>query len=141
MRLNSHLLEVDPSGVHTIVDARKRLSKNFSAYEFQCSDGTPLWAVSPFLIEGLQKLRDEFGRASINSGFRTASFNSSLKKSSVRSKHLFGLAADVVFFDAPLEDVRARAGELAFGGIGHYPNWRTPGLHLDIVGSGRRWSG
>jgi len=50
--------------------------------------------------------------------------------------HGKGMALDVVFYsrrpgDVPLDEQYALAKQFPWGGIGLYPRWKAPGLHLD----------
>ena len=57
------------------------------------------------------------------------------------SQHYLGNAVDLDFRGVPLRWQLMSAERFAFGGIGVYPFWNRPGLHLDIreVDIGARW--
>lgn len=59
---------------------------------------------------------------------------------SAGSAHYRGLAVDLHLVGMPVIDQYLLAEKLGeFGGIGLYPHWNTPGLHLDMAEKGRRW--
>lgn len=75
------------------------LSKNFSAYEFDCECGVcELTLVSIQTINILQMLRDAAGPIHINSGFRCEQHNTAVG-GAPKSQHLLGKAADVTCKD------------------------------------------
>jgi zinc D-Ala-D-Ala carboxypeptidase len=70
------------------------LSKNFSRPEFECPCGCGYDQIEFALVESLQKVRDNFGPMTINSGCRCGPHNRSVG-GSPQSSHLRGLAADI----------------------------------------------
>lgn len=48
------------------------------------------------------------------------------------SEHYLGLAVDLHIVDMPLFEQWVWAEQYAFRGIGLYPYWNNPGLHVDI---------
>lgn len=132
------------------VDGNARLSEHFKLSEFQCRDGQDFVAVDPRLVELLENIRKVCGDAvHINSGFRTASWNRQQKGSAPRSKHLYGLAADiwVGHYDQNRQPVRTKTpAEVAAiaeiflgssGGIGIYKTF----THVDVRTGSSRWKG
>lgn len=112
-----------------------QLSPNFKLHEFQCEDGTHVLLVHPALVTGLQRLRDHFGRpVTINSAFRTHAHNNDVGGVQ-ESRHLWGMAADVVIDEVPPTHVRDWAENEGWGGIGYYYSF----THLDVQGRDRRW--
>lgn len=84
------------------------LSKHFSRHEFQCTGcrgrpcsqghnaGKGFSVVDAQLLEILEHLRAHFGRSiTVNSGFRCEARNAVVGGAS-KSKHLHGMAADIV---------------------------------------------
>jgi hypothetical protein len=51
---------------------------------------------------------------------------------SKKSQHYLGRAADINIKGVSLLDAFNAAVKIGFTGIGVYPFWRTPGLHVDI---------
>lgn len=51
---------------------------------------------------------------------------------SANSQHYLGFAVDLHFHGIPLLDQYLSAERFPFTGIGIYPYWNNPGLHLDI---------
>lgn len=51
---------------------------------------------------------------------------------SPKSQHYLGKAADISIKGTSLLDAFNKAIEIGFSGIGVYPFWNTPGLHVDI---------
>ena len=59
------------------------------------------------------------------------------------SEHYIGLAVDLHITNTPLVDQWLAAERFPFRGIGLYPFWNNPGLHLDLRkgrrNAGQRW--
>jgi uncharacterized protein YcbK (DUF882 family) len=79
-----------------------KITEHFSVHEFDCRDGTPYppeWIESRLrpLCEDLELIRSTCGDnpITINSGYRTPAHNRS-QRGARRSKHLYGIAADIV---------------------------------------------
>jgi len=70
------------------------LTKHFSNWEFECSCGCEFDQVQIEFIERLQKVRENFGPLTINSGCRCERHNRKVG-GSPDSSHLRGLAADI----------------------------------------------
>jgi len=62
-------------------------------------------------------------------------------KHTKHSYHYVGKAADVYCDEIDLLDFYLASERFSFGGIGVYPNWAHPGLHLDVRRTkvGARW--
>jgi len=57
------------------------------------------------------------------------------------SYHYLGMAADIHIVGLHVVDQFLLASRLPdFGGIGAYPYWAAPGIHVDIGQPGRRWA-
>jgi len=121
-----------------------RLSDHFIIGEMASRDGNDLLLVHPALIEGLELLRNRLGSPlHINSAFRTKSHNEAIQiasdpkyvPGSSRSRHLYGLAADVVCRNVKPDDVARIANEMGFGGVGSYNSF----THIDVSRASRRW--
>ncbi|MEL7168058.1 MAG: DUF882 domain-containing protein, partial [Bacteroidota bacterium] len=72
----------------------------------------------------------------ITSGYRTASHNASLRKSVKNSKHLLGMAADIVVRGVSHQRVQSYVDALGIGGVGFGETF----THIDVVGEARRWT-
>lgn len=129
------------------------ISKNFSANEFDCHDGTP---VPPELLSNLtrlifallQPIRDAWGAPLIVvSGYRTPEYNAKVGGAGA-STHLKAEGADIR--PIYLRDVTRLYDRIhtlhlentltALGGLGRYPNW----VHVDtrkVGGRLRQWKG
>ena len=115
------------------------LTKNFSASEFKCKDGThvpdDLMENVQLLCDNLQVLRDELDRPiRIISGYRSPKYNRRIGGAR-RSQHMTGSAADFVCPRGPaLDDVFAvivqamRDGSLPYP-VGQVINERSGGAH------------
>ena len=121
---------------------------HFNITEFKCKCGgkycTGYPAVIDFrLLEGLEKIRNEYGKpVKIKSGFRCKSWNSLQKGSSPTSRHCEGKAADI-HIDGTTTTVNGRSkliaywyatvkGRYAYGNInGSHPNMGSS-VHVDV---------
>lgn len=121
------------------------LTKNFSADEFACRDGseTPCDVLVNLkeLAMNLQVLRDHLGKPiTINSGYRSPSYNKRVG-GAVNSQHLTGHAGDIhvpgkrpVQVKAMIEKLISE-GKMKQGGIGLYKTF----VHYDTRGTIARW--
>ena len=126
-------------------DSKKRLTPNFTVYEFRCRDGSDTIMVDEALVVVLQCIREHFGKAvTITSGYRTASHNAKVGGSR-SSQHLLGRAADIQVQDTDPLTVAAYAESLmpGWGGVGRYPvkSGRAKGwVHVDTRPNKSRWT-
>ena len=122
-----------------------KLTKNFSKSEFDSKDGAEMpkkvLANVKKLAEALQVLRDNVGKPiTVNSGYRSPEHNKE-SKGKPKSKHLLGIAADIVVEDhTPKEvfeliELLTEKGELPEGGLKAYDTF----THYDIRGKKARW--
>lgn len=110
---------------------------NFQVIEFACKDGTDTILHDTMLTYGLQQGREYFKAAyHINSGYRTLTYNRSLKKSSDTSQHIKGKAADFTVKGHTPKEVYDYYDKWWQGGLGLYVS--DGFVHLD-TGSKRRW--
>lgn len=120
-------------------DGNVYLSQNFRAREFACKDGSDTFFVSSDLVEVLQKIRSHFGAAvTITSAYRTESHNKK-EGGAAQSRHLYGLAADIVVSGVAASKVADYAETLlpSTGGIGRYSGF----THVDVRKTRSRWKG
>lgn len=103
----------------------KMLSANFTVREFACKDGSNTVKIDYELVCILQKIREVTGRPiTINSGYRTASYNRRVGGAS-NSYHIYGRAADIK--GANLDDITDIANALGVRGILRYGTF----VHID----------
>ena len=77
-----------------MIDKNENLSKNFKVYEFLSPDSKEL-ILSELLVSIIQNIRDKYKKSVIiTSGYRTQTFNDSLKGSIKNSEHVKGKALD-----------------------------------------------
>lgn len=128
-------------------DRKKKLSPNFTVYEFRCRDGSDVVMIDESLVVLLQCIREHFGKAvTITSGYRTAAHNTAVGGAK-SSQHLLGRAADFHVEGVPVAAVAAYAETLlpSRGGIGRYPKdaahpKRSTGwVHIDTRAGKSRW--
>ena len=126
-------------------DRKKKLSPNFTVYEFRCRDGSDVVMIDESLVVLLQCIREHFGKPiTITSGYRTGTHNTAVDGSR-SSQHLLGKAADIQVAGVSVEDVAAYAESLmpAWGGVGRYPvkAGRAKGwVHVDTRPNKSRWT-
>ena len=122
-----------------------QLSKNFKSTEFDCNGKgccttTP---IDPKLVELLQNIRDHFGASvNLNCGYRCPVHNAQVSGASKTSKHMEGLAADIVVKGVhPVRVARYIETINGFAGrIGCY-TWDDKGngfVHVDVRGTNSR---
>ena len=115
----------------------KLLSPHFRVREFACRDGADLVKIDTDLVELLERIRTATcGAVTVNSGYRTASYNQKVAGARA-SQHLLGRAADIQVSGAsPL-----LVGQIAeyylggHGGIGVYQTF----THVDTRTARARW--
>ncbi|WP_373723133.1 YcbK family protein [Bacteroides heparinolyticus] len=108
-------------------DGNTYLSTNFKVKEFKCNDGSDTILIDSDLVTYLQKIRNWAGKAvTINSGYRTASYNQSIG-GATNSYHVKGQAADIVVSGKTPLEVARKAEELGMKGIIKYGSF----VHVD----------
>ena len=116
-------------------DRNKKLSANFTVKEFACKDGNVAVLIDDKLVNGLQKIRDHFGKSvRINSAYRTAAHNKAVG-GSPNSQHLQGKAADIVIAGVSPLKVAQYAEAIGMGGIGLYDGF----THVDSRDNKSKW--
>jgi uncharacterized protein YcbK (DUF882 family) len=103
--------------------------------------------MDPALIDLIWELHQELGSKEpvhLICGYRSPATNEMLRRTSGgqarKSRHLTGEAADIVFPDVPLKQLRYAALAKERGGVGYYPNSGLPFVHVD-TGNVRHWPG
>ena len=112
-------------------EGSRQITEHFRVYEFACSDGSDVVFISTALVEILENIRVHFGAAvTVTSGYRTVSYNASVKGSSPKSQHCSGLAADIWVEGHTPAEVYAYADKLLgeHGGLGIYNTF----VHVDV---------
>lgn len=124
-----------------------KVTKNFSASEFDCNDGSlmPEDVMENVieLAEQLQILRDHIGKPiTINSAYRSKEYNRRI--GGVKSSfHIIGKASDLYVKGMSAREVYSvisdliRAGKMKEGGVGLYVSQGF--VHYDIRGTRARW--
>lgn len=108
-------------------DGETSLSTNFKVKEFRCKDGTDTILIDSTLVSYLQSIRDWAGASvTINSGYRTASYNESIGGAK-NSYHVKGQAADIVVSGKTPLEVARKAEDLSMKGIIKYSSF----VHVD----------
>ena len=119
-------------------DGETSLSANFKVKEFACKDGSDAILISDELVQLLQKIRDNFGKAvSINSAYRSPAHNAAVG-GSTKAQHMLGTAADIwIGGVTPLEVAQyAEYLQPKAGGIGLYQSF----THVDVRSNRTRWN-
>ena len=115
-----------------------KVSEHFKLSEFKCNDNSRVVVLNSELVSVLEMARNHFGKAiKINSGYRTVSYNSTLKNSSHNSQHTHGNAADIVVTGVNPIDVY-RYFNMSYPdtyGVGIYNTF----VHIDVRPNKVRW--
>ncbi len=103
--------------------------------------------MDPALIDLIWELHEELGSKEpvhLICGYRSPATNELLRRTSggqaKNSRHITGQAADLVFPDVPLKQLRYAALAKERGGVGFYPTSGLPFVHVD-TGGVRHWPG
>lgn len=122
-------------------DKEKNISAHFKVKEFHSrKDPADLVKVDERLIALLENIRNHTGKPVIvNSGYRSAAYNATIKGAVSNSQHVQGKAADIRIAGVS----PAKVAEIAecylgsSGGIGIYSTF----THVDVRKSCARWKG
>ena len=123
----------------------EKLSANFKTGEFHCQ-GVNCCTQTPIddkLVEFLQKIRDHFGKpVLINSGYRCKKHNAQIPNAGTRSKHMDGMAADIMIRGIAPKEIARFAESIGVKGIGCYDT-AADGyfVHIDTRESKYFWRG
>lgn len=110
---------------------------NFKVKEFACSDKSDKIVICLIAVKRAQAIRNQIGKSMIiNSGYRTKSYNATLKNSNPKSLHTKGYAIDFYFQQISGSKMYAKLSSSYPGGLGKYSNF----THIDS-GRRRRWNG
>ena len=103
--------------------------------------------IDPALIDIIWEMHEQLGsKAPVHliCGYRSPATNEMLRRTSGgqarHSRHITGQAADLMFPDVPLKQLRYSALILERGGVGYYPRSGIPFVHVD-TGNVRHWPG
>lgn len=116
-----------------------RLSNNFISTEFDCKGNgcCSETLIDEKLVNYLQQIRNHFGRpVIINSGYRCTSHNKAVN-GATKSKHLYGMAADIYINGIEPKEVAKYAESLGIKGIGLYDTF----VHIDTRTTKSFWYG
>jgi uncharacterized protein YcbK (DUF882 family) len=111
-------------------------------YTLRCHGKGEEFPISLKLVELVDFLQDHFGadRVSVVSGYRSPEYNEHLRHTLRRvahdSRHLQGMAMDILLPGVSKQQLTAFAETLRSGGVGDYSDSRF--VHID-VGPVRRW--
>jgi uncharacterized protein YcbK (DUF882 family) len=101
--------------------------------------------MDPALIDLIWELHEELGSKEpvhLICGYRSAATNEMLRRTvggqAQNSRHIVGQAADLMFPDVPLKQLRYSALIAERGGVGFYPASGVPFVHVD-TGNVRHW--
>ena len=122
-------------------DKEKYISAHFQVKEFHSkNDRADLVKVDERLIELLENIRKSTGKpVIINSGYRSAAYNATIKNAVPNSQHVQGKAADIrIVGVAPRKVAQIAEWFLGnSGGIGIYSTF----THVDVRKGCARWKG
>ena len=113
------------------------ISPHFKREEFACNDECGFDTVDVELVEVVEDVRAHFGKpVTVNSGCRCQIHNAFVGGED-HSKHLLGIASDIVVKDVSPSDVYVylnRKYPHTYG-IGHYETF----THIDVRSNRARW--
>lgn len=108
-------------------DGEKRISTNFQVKEFRCKDGSDKIVVDvDFVRDKLQKIRNKFGAVTVNSAYRTETYNKKVGGAK-SSYHMKGQAFDLVVKGCAPAELARYAQSIGCGGVIQYNSF----VHVD----------
>ena len=122
-----------------------QLTKNFQSTEFDCkgSGCCKETLIDVDLLNFLQNIRDHFNApVNISNAYRCAVHNANSENTSTNSKHMYGMAADIIVNGVSPVDVAKYAESIGVLGIGLYDT-DTEGhfVHVDTRPTKSFWFG
>lgn len=122
----------------------KKLSENFKVSEFSCHGNgcCSTVKIDEKLVEYLQKIREHFDKPiTVSSGYRCEKHNKRIGGATA-SRHMKGMAADIVVKDVPPAEVAKYAESIGVKGIGLYEtNKDGHFVHIDTRTEKYFWYG
>jgi len=120
---------------YSMADGDVQLSEHFKLSEFRCKDGSDEVLLDMALLPLLESIRAYYAKPiTINSGYRTPTYNKSIG-GATDSQHMKGKAADIVVFGIDPLDVYRLLDPHHTGGLGKYTHF----THIDVRASKARW--
>lgn len=113
----------------------KGVPTNFKVREFACHDGSDEILIDGSLVDLVQACRNKFGVTTINSAYRTLSWNAH-EGGAKNSQHVQGKAADIVCKNTSPLEVAMFAEAYGAGGVGLYTSF----THVDTRSGKARWN-
>ena len=107
-------------------NGNERIQPNFLVREFRCKDGTDKLLIDKEMTFILQYIRNRLGPITINSAYRTPSYNKKVGGAS-NSYHLYGRAFDITNSSKQLTAISNIAYSLGVKGIIKYGTF----IHID----------
>lgn len=122
-----------------------QLSANFKSTEFDCNGANCCTEtlIDVDLVNYLQKIRDHFGKpVNISSAYRCPTHNAKVANASSKSKHMYGMAADIKVSGINPPEVAKFAESIGVLGIGLYDtNSDGHFVHIDTRPTKSFWFG
>ena len=122
-----------------------QVAKNFKSYEFDCKGLACCTEtlIDAELVRFLQNIRSHFGKpVNIVSAYRCLEYNSIITNASSQSKHMYGMAADIVVNDVAPAEVAKYAESIGVLGIGLYDTDKDGHfVHVDTRTTKSFWFG
>lgn len=125
--------------------AATKLSANFRVSEFDCNGSgcCSTTQIDSQLVDYLQKIRDHFGApVTISSGYRCEKHNAKAANAASKSRHIYGMAADIKVQGVAPAEVAKYAESIGVLGIGLYDTEKDGHfVHIDTRTSKSFWYG
>lgn len=137
--------DVDDGFYHCKKGVATQLSANFKSTEFDCNGSKCCTEtlIDKDLVVYLQKIRDYFGKAvNISSAYRCPTHNAKVANASSKSKHMYGMAADIKVAGVEPAEVAKYAESIGILGIGLYDTDKDGHfVHIDTRPTKSFWFG
>lgn len=121
-----------------------QLAKNFKSTEFDCNGSSCCkeTLIDVDLVRFLQDIRDHFNApVNISSAYRCETHNAKVANASSKSKHMYGMAADISVSGVEPAEVAKYAESIGILGIGLYPPKDGNFVHIDTRPTKSFWYG